>query len=133
MKLNLDTIYGTDKKKEVEGVWYDLGEDQPKFLLKRYHELNPQMQASQARHFKPYARQISMGTLPIEKQYEILINIFLDTTLIGWKDIKDESGSDVPFSKEMAKKVLIQYPDLFEELKAFASKADNYKEVVGNS
>jgi hypothetical protein len=140
MKTNLHGTFATNKKTEEEGVELEIKpKDQPEdkegvvFKIRRFSPLNPRVQAAMAAHHKPYARQLEMGLLSPSKSLELNILIFLDISLVGWRNILDESGKEIPYSRENALKLFKDLPDLFEFVHKYAMDADNFKDDVGNS
>ena len=48
------------------------------------------------------------GTLSIEDSDRISATLLLDTCLLDWKGIEDETGAAIPYSKEMAHDLLFK-------------------------
>lgn len=132
MKTNLDKFFKTDKALEEKGVWFDISEEIG-FLLRPFKQSNPRVKAAMAHHFKPFARQIEMGTLDDVKQMEIQVKIFIDVCLVDWKGVEIDDKL-VECTPENALKFFTNLPDLFDTLWKHASDFSNYKiEDVGNS
>lgn len=132
MKTNLDGLFKTSESIETNGIWMTISDDIG-FLVKRFGGYNsPKVKAATSKFYKPYARLIENGTLPIEKEKEIMTKIFVDASLIDWKGIEID-GVITPFSKEVAIKFLLELPELAESLISYASDTKNYKEDLGNS
>lgn len=53
--------------------------------------------------------------------------IFIKYFVVGWNNIADQNGNELAFSPNVAETVLMDLPDLFEELFTFAMNGDNYK------
>lgn len=133
MKTNLDSFFKADDTLEKEGSEFALN-DKIKFRLLRFHQNNPKIKAAFARHYKPYARQMEMGTLPQEKSDEISIRVFIETSLVGWEGVEDGEGNPIPFTSENALNLLKSMPELFTELWKHANTFSNYQaHDVGNS
>lgn len=132
MKTNLHSLYATNKDLEINGVWFLLTEE-TKFLVRRYSADHPTIRAKSAKLFKPYSFQIQQGTLPAEKEQELMAKIFVEACLIDWKGVKDEDGKDIPFSTEAAISFLKDLPDLLKTLLDYAQDVKNYREELGNS
>lgn len=133
MKTNLDKFYKTSKEHETAGVWFEIAEG-VKFLLKRFGGSNSNaVKQAMTKFYKPYAKQIEMGMLPVEKERELMVKAFVEVSLIGWKGIQDDKGQEIPFSKEAAIQLLLGLPDLANQLSDLASSTDQFKEDVGNS
>ncbi len=131
MKTNLDGMFKTDIELEKNGVWFMLNE-KTGFLVRAFKAHNPRVKSAMAIHYKPYARQIEMGTLDISKQHEINVKLFLDVCLVDWKGIEID-GKDAACTKEVAAQFFISLPELFDTLWKYANDFNNYKEDVGNS
>jgi hypothetical protein len=132
MKTNLDKHFKTDKTLEKEGVDFAI-DDKTSFKLRRFNADNPRTKAAMAAYYKPYARQIEMGTMPPEKTNEISIRLFIDICLVSWQGIEDESGKPIECNKENALELFKDLPDLFSTLWAHVNNFENYKEELGNS
>jgi hypothetical protein len=131
MKTNLDKFFKTNDDFEKNGVWFDVS-DEIGFLVRPFKGSNPRVKAAMAHHYKPYARQIELGTLDPAKQNEIQIKLFIDVSLVEWKgvEIDDKPAACTP---ENALKFFLALPDLFDTLWRHANDFTNYKEDLGNS
>lgn len=131
MKTNLDQFFKVDDQASKDGVWFEIS-DTTKFLVKPFSKSNPQIKKVMERHFKPYARQIDMGTLAQSKIDEIQRKIFVEACLLDWKGVEID-GAPVEFSKEKAMELFACLPDLEDTLMRHAEDKSNYREIVGNS
>lgn len=132
MQSNLDKFFKNDENLESGGIWMEVDEG-VKFLVKRFGGFNSsQVKSALAKHYKPYARQVELGTLPLKKEREIQNRVFVESCLLDWKGIVLD-GKEAPFNKEDAVKLLTQLPELSDALVTYASDAKNYKEDLGNS
>ena len=84
MKTNLDKLFKTNKSLEQEGIEFVL-DDKTSFTLRRFTESNPKVKAALAVHYKPFAKQIQLGTLDPEKANEINVKVFVDAFKIQIK------------------------------------------------
>ena len=131
MKTNLHKTFKTNQILEKDGVDY-MYNDEVSFKVRRFVATNPRVKEAMAHYYKPYARQLELGTLSPEKTQEIQIKLFIDVCLVSWKGLKDESGKDIEYSKQNALEILQELPDLFDSLWKHANDFENYKEDVGN-
>lgn len=132
MKSNLDKIFKSDKGLEKDGVWFSYTET-TSFLIRRFGGFNStKVKAALAKYYKPYARLIEMGTIPEEKEKEIMVKVFVESSIVSWKGIEID-GKEVEFSVDAAVKLLIHLPELSESLLEYASDSKNYREDLGNS
>jgi hypothetical protein len=132
MKTNLDKSYKTDKNLEKEGIWFDVSETAG-FKIKRFGGMNsPSVKAASAKFYQPYAKLVSNGSLPMEKEREIMIKTFVASSIVDWKGIEVD-GKETPFSFDACVAVLIELPELADSLVEYASAFKHYREDLGNS
>ena len=132
MKTNLDTLFKTNLSYESEGVWFDINE-QTSFRVRRFGGANSnKVKMALAKYHKPYAKQVDAGTLSIEKEKEIMIRTFVDSSMVEWKGVEID-GVDTQYSPEAAVKLFIGIPELFQTLFSYASDISTYKDALGNS
>lgn len=127
--------FRTDVKKEQEGVWIEIG-DGGKLLIARLG--NSKYLHRQRELIKPHVRAIRTGSLPIDKQLEILLRNYSETILIGWEGIQDEKGLEVPYSQQKAYEYLLDLRDFRDMVTELASEqalfsAEELEADVGNS
>ena len=135
MKTNLDKLFKVNSTFADEGVDFAI-DDKTSFRLRYLSTTNPRVKAAFARHYKPYARQVELGTLDRAKEDEIMINIFCDICLVSWTGVEVD-GETLEFSKENAINLFKGLPILFDTLWRYANDHSNYKEEeekeLGNS
>ena len=131
MKTNLDKHFKVDEKYAKEGVEFAI-DDKTHFRLRYFNAANPRVKAAMAAHYKPYARQIDLGTLDQETQLKIRIKLFIDISLVSWKGIEDD-GKELECNPENALALFTHLPTMFGSLWDYANDHTNYKEDVGNS
>lgn len=131
MKSNLDRLFKTDKKLELEGVDFAI-DDKTSFRVRHITPDNPKVKAAMAAYFKPYARQIQLGTLDPEKSQEINVKVFVDACLVSWEGVElDDKPAEC--TKENAITLFKGLPQLFQTLWDYANDFQNYREDLGNS
>jgi len=133
MKSNLDSIFKSNTSLEQKGIWLEINESTA-FLVKRYggsnsHEISKKL----AELSKPYVVLIDKNMLPPEKDKEIVVRSFVETSILDWRGIDIDKEKDVKFTHEAATQLLISLPDLHETLVRYASDAQNYLADMGNS
>ena len=132
MKTNLDSLFKTNKNLEKDGIWFSISDD-TKFLIRRFGGANSQnVKQAMAKYYKPFSRQVQSGTLSAEKEKEILVRAFVDSSLVDWKGVEID-GEEVEFSKDKAIELFLELEDLFEALYAYASSNESFREDLGNS
>ena len=131
MKTNLDSHFKTSSELEKNGVWFEINEKSA-FLIKPLNRSNPNVKAAFAKEYKPYARQIEMGSLDDKIQRQIEVRIFIKACLVDWRGIEIE-GKDTAYDTEAAEILFMELPELFAVLWAHCQDFRNYREDVGNS
>lgn len=140
MKTNLDKLFKTDETLAKDGVSFVIqgkdevnGVEEISFLVRHFNEDNPRVKAAMTKYYKPYARQIELGSLAQDKAADINRSIFIDVCLVSWEGVADESGKKIEFNKENAMALFKRLPALFDALWKHSHDFQNYKEDVGNS
>lgn len=132
MKTNLDSLFKTSTKHESEGIWLDISEHTG-FHVRRFGgTANTKIKQAHAKHYKPFARMIENDSMPESEQRKVLIKLFIDASMIGWRGIEID-GVETPYSPEAALKLFESLPELFDAVQKYASDFQNYKEDLGNS
>lgn len=139
MKTNLDSMFKTDEKMENDGVDFVVREasdaegiKELSFRVRHFSATNPRVKAAMASHYKPYARQVELGTLDQKKADEITVKLFIDVCLVGWKGVEID-GEEKQCTKDNALLLFTRLPKLFDTLWKYANDFNNYREDVGNS
>ena len=131
MKTNLDRHFKVNDQYAKEGVEFAI-DDKTHFRLRYFNPSNPRVKAAMAAHYKPFARQIDLGTLDQDTQLTIKIKLFIDISLVSWEGIED-GGKALECNPENALALFRHLPTMFESLWAYANDHTNYKDDVGNS
>ena len=119
-------------EQESEGVWADFGEGRFKIA----HTNNMVFQREFARLQAPYRKKIERGTLDPKIQLSIMCKAMAKGILLDWENVGSE-GQTIPYSREMAEKVLFNNSDLRDFVTEFSTDLENYVteelEDLGNS
>lgn len=115
MGLKLSSLK-LDEKLVEKGVWVSL-EDDAQILVAKQGNANHRKLVQQLR--KPYRSFEVVGRdLPDDVARRIGIEATARTILLGWKNILDDDGSEIPFTYENAIKAL--------SIEGFMSRVLNY-------
>jgi hypothetical protein len=130
---NIYEVFKTNEQAENEGLWFGGYGQSPsgrktRFLLARMSRSNKAYTNAVQRMHDEYGQQLEMGTLDDDTAFELMLDIFVNTVLLDWDGVADRDGNDLPFSKENAKRVLTDLPDLYADLNARANKRDYFLE-----
>jgi len=127
MKTNLDKIFKTVTKDEVEGIWLEVSE-KTKFLVKRFGGKNQKdIKIKMAKYYKPWAKLIEKGMLPEEKERDIYNRVFIECSLTDWMGVELD-GKALEFNYDNAVLLLGHLPELAETLIAYAMDVANFVE-----
>ena len=111
MSLDLNKHFKTDEKKELDGVWEDMGEG-AEVLVARVG--NDHYREAYRNIPKGVRRMIERGTLVDEKVDELICDLIASTVLLDWKAFDYPKGKPIKYSFDNAKKVLLELPELRE-------------------
>lgn len=128
-KGSLNKLFGTNQVAEIAGIWIDYAEG-VSMKIARTGGANTEYARYLANLLKPHKFQLDRGTLPEDKSKEILIDVFANCALKDWKGVTDSKGKPIEFSVENAKKVLAEYPELFNDLQAQANDYRRFAQEV---
>lgn len=120
-------LFETSKQAEAEGVWVDIGPFS--FKLARAGGQNSTFMKEASKRFKPYQIAINNDTMPQDMALDLVIDIFVDTIVLDWKNVGDKSTppKEIPFSKDAARELFRDLPNLFQELQTQATKTGNFR------
>ena len=122
--------FKTDKDKEKDGVWEDLG-DGCSVLVARYG--NQAMVNAYRKYPRVLRQRLESGQVDDDKSSTIMAKVMADTILLDWKGLK-EDGKEVVYSKEECVRVLTEYPDIRTMIFEISNEAQLYHdESVGKT
>jgi hypothetical protein len=125
--MKIFKTFGTDTKKEQDGVWIDLGDGGS---MKIARMGNPDYIKEFQKITKPHRQAIRRGTLSEEVSQDLLVQAMAKHILLDWKGLKYNDGADIPYSVEEAKKMLSSLKDFRDYVTEMANAAENFKEEV---
>lgn len=129
--MSLFDLYGTDEKKEVEGVevTFPPNEDGsvPTFVIAATSKSNQKYSKALELATKPWRRNIeSMGTENAERIYR---EVFAKHVIKGWRNVQDKDGTEIPFSVENAMELFKKLPRLYDDLTQRAGSIELFREA----
>lgn len=131
--MSLYKTFKTDNNAETNGVWVEYPENEdgsvPRFKIARMSKQNKEYQKAMTVALRPVQRQLELKTLSNKAAEEIYFKVFIDKILLGWEKVQDEECKELPFSKENAKKLLTDLPELYDDLTRLASDMSLFKEA----
>ena len=134
--MSLYKQFKTNADKEMEGVEIEFNEatnddgSVPTFVISRMGKSNKRYTKALEAATRPYRRQIELGTMKNEVAEEIFLNVFVDTVLKGWKNVRDENGAELAFGKQAAVKLFQDLPEVYERLQEEAKQSANFRDLA---
>lgn len=129
-------IFKTEENLETTGARVSIGP--MTFIVARAGGSNTKFKKQAAETFKPYEFAIATDAMSEQQARELLVDVFVDTILLGWEGVYDQDKQLLPYSKDAARKLLLDLPDLFLRLQNEAQAISNFRskgleEVAKNS
>jgi hypothetical protein len=110
--------------REREGVWVEYLEGE--LLIARIG--NPANRLAFAKFRQPYKRQIDKGNLPDEQMAQIIAKTYAESILLDWRGFKNEDGSELAHSTELAVKALTNDLDLRSFVESCAQESALFRQ-----
>lgn len=129
--MSLYDQYGTDAKKEAEGVEVTFPPNAdgtvPTFLIAATSKSNQKYAKALEQATKPYRR--NMDAMKPETAEALYKDVFVKTVLKGWKNVQDRDGNELPYSQANALKLFEDLPRLYDDLNSRAGSIDLFREA----
>lgn len=125
MTASAYALFESSVEAEAKGVWVSVGPFQ--FKIARAGGGNDAFTKEVTKRFKPFQVAINNETMPEDMAKDMVVDVFVDTIVLDWKDVGDREGNPLPFSKENARKLFKDLPNLFAEVQAQAQKTGNFR------
>lgn len=123
----------TTVDKEESGVWADWKGS--RFLIASSNAMKFQRLFQKLQ--RPHRKAIDKGTLDPGVQVKIMSQAMAETLILDWKNVIDNSGSEVPFSVNTAFDVLRKNSEFRDFVSEFATEISNFvaeeREELGKS
>jgi hypothetical protein len=120
-----------DVKKETEGVKIEYSTNAdgsiPSVTILRASPVNKKYAKTLERLTRPYRRQIAAETLAPETSRSIHIRVIVASILLGWENVQDKDGKNIPFTEENAIKLFEKLPGWFDDIVTNANKESLFR------
>lgn len=115
-----------DAKKVSGGVWCKY-ENDIEFLIAR--KPNPAFDEFMENEIGPHLASIRAGTFDKELDRQITKKAIAHTVLLGWENLQDDEGNDIPYSPEKAFEILTdpEFADIYKFILIMSSSQDLYR------
>lgn len=129
--MGLFDTFETDAKAEAEGKWFNFPANKdgtkPGFRLARMSRTNPRYQAALEAVGKTFKTEIKLDVLTEDLAYEPMLEVFLDTVLLGWRNVQNRDGQEISFSKDNARELFAKLPALYDALREQSASLANFR------
>lgn len=126
--MSLYKQFKTDENCEKNGIWleYSHSDDNGKpvrIKIARAGGSNIKYLKTLEMKSKPYRRQLQNDTLDITVADEMLKEVYADSVILGWENVTDDKGVELPFNRINCLKLLSDLPDLFADIREQSTRA----------
>lgn len=130
---NVYTRFGTEPKLEERGVVmdYDLADGSTfSIKIKRAGARNEEWKRLYNEIVKPRADDIIEGKVSEKENKILLAEVWAKSVVVGWANIKDSEGNEVPFSVENCYELFCFMPDLLNDVINDSHNRSNFQEEI---
>lgn len=124
-KSSLATLFGSDTKKEVDGIVVQYGP--VRVRLARAGGANKAFGKLFEEKMRPYRRMIANELLPDETAQTILYEAYAEAVVLEWSGVTDDTGADIEFSSAAVVEQFRAYPDFFRFVKEESERLRNFR------
>lgn len=112
--MSLKNSFATNKQSETAGVWIDICENvdgtTARMRIARAGRRNKAYMKAMEKATKPY--RAILDELDSKTDDRITATVLAETIVLGWENIQEEDGVNLPYTKENALRILTDLPDL---------------------
>lgn len=131
--MSIFDTFKTSPKAETEGVWKDFPANKdgtvPAFRIARMAATNPAYQKRLEAIAREFRTELTLDVFTEEQSKEPMLEVFVDTILIDWRNIQRNDGTVIEYSKDAAKALMNELPDLYTLLREYAAKISTFRET----
>lgn len=140
--MGIYETFKTDAEAERVGVWKEFPANTdgsiPAFRIARMAASNPEYQKRLEAAAKKYRVEMTLDVFTESQAFEPMLEVFVDTILVDWRNVQDPAGNDIEYTKENAKRLMRDLPDLYTLLREYASRISSFRDAdiearTGNS
>lgn len=114
-----------DETVEADGVDINFGKGRV-ITIRRSSAKNREYKAAMSRVFKPHQKIGGMLTIDDESAEKLLVQVYSETVVVGWKGFIDDKGAQIPFSRSNCIELLTDAPEVFEHIKNESARFSNF-------
>lgn len=127
--------YETDPQLEVDGVHLEIGLSKTKKVVtirvRRAGGANQQFAKVFEQKSKPYRRLMEIpGALDPAVQERVMREVYAESVVVGWENVEDRNGSELPYNKANVLQLFTDLPDLFRRIVKETQDMDLFRREV---
>jgi hypothetical protein len=137
--MSLRKTFRTDQTAEAEGVWITVGIDDSgkeiRIRLSRMSNSNKRYTKALRTATSPHQSAIQNDALDNVLARKLLQEVFADTVLLGWENIRKSEltgvatdTEELPFNRDNALALFAELPDLYDDWESRAQKSAAFRE-----
>lgn len=120
MSSILHNLYNVDEQKATNGVRFVVattsdGKDVA-FWLRNAGKANKEYAKCLKRTLAPYQAQFNAKALADDVAEDLLKKVFCESIIVGWENVTDQFGDELPFTPDHAYKLMTELEQLYEIL-----------------
>lgn len=123
--MSLWEQFEMDPVVEVEGIIVDYGTE--KFRIARAGGANKKFLKAIQQTNRKYRKQLEHDLMEDELAEQIMREVYAKTIVLGWEGVTDRDGEPMEFSLENCIKLFVALPELYNDLREMATKADLFR------
>lgn len=132
--MSLYKQFKTDDNLERIGILLQYGENSKgkpiAIRIARAGGANSQYTKLIEARVKPYRRQIQNETIERVVVDKLLRQVYAETVVLGWENVEDEAGNELPFSTDNCVKLFEDLPDLFADIQEQSQRAALFRQDI---
>jgi hypothetical protein len=130
--MSLYTQFQTDSNLEKTGILLEYGETEDGkpicIRIARAGGANKSFEKRMELETKPIRRQLQNETVNNAQLLKLLRKVYAETVVLGWENVQDPDGKDIPFTVENCIKLFEDLPDLFTDLQEQSRRAALFRQ-----
>lgn len=126
MSKNIYDLYLMDRQLEQDGVPINYGD--ACIWIARAGGSNSLYRKACARILGPKQADIEAGIITDEEDNRLMAEIYAESIIIKWENVKDKDGNLLDLTRENIIKVLLDLPELFADIKRVATSLNYYRD-----
>lgn len=132
--MNLYKLFKTDEDLEKEGIWIEYGSDDEgapvRIKVARAGGQNTAFSKALEKATRPHRKALQTGLLDDKTADRLFKNVFADHVVLGWENVTNSAGENLPFNRENVLKLFEDLPDLFTDLREQAANVALFREEI---